>query len=559
MGWQLTPYLLGLLVAATASLLAGLGLWRTRRNPRSRTGAVLLLASAVWMTGNALELASIDLPVKIFWDKVQFVGICVIPTAWLVYMLRFTSRDGWVTRRNLVLLGIVPMITLVLAATNEAHSLIWSGCALDTSGHTAIKVDIYGPWLWLFIAYSYIEIASGLLLLVQALVHSGQLYRWQASGLSLAVLAVWIVSIVSEVVGWRPIPDIDLTPVALAVTVPVLAWGFYRLRQRDIMPVAWEAIVESMQDRVVVVDGQNRILDMNPAAQQLVGRSLSEVIGEPVEQMWAEWPGVDTQISSGVATGREVTLGDGDEQRIYDVRSSPLTDWRGRSVSWVVVLRDITERVEAERQVAASLKEKEVLLQEIHHRVKNNLQIISSLLNLQAQQLENQQILEAFRDSQNRIRSMALIHEQLYGSHDLAGIDFGAYIQDLLTFLFRSYQADSRQIRLDVETDKVSLAIDQAVPCGLIVNELVSNALKHAFPDGRQGGIRVVLGADEGLLALAVSDDGIGLPEGFDHRTSTSLGLQLVNSLVSQLDGEIMLEPGQGTGFKVTFPVSPWD
>jgi two-component sensor histidine kinase len=222
----------------------------------------------------------------------------------------------------------------------------------------------------------------------------------------------------------------------------------------------------------------------------------------------------------------------------------------------VVVLRDITERVQAERQVEASLKEKEVLLQEIHHRVKNNLQIISSLLNLQAQQIEDQGIVDAFRDSQNRIRSMALIHEQLYGSHDLAEIDFGAYIRDLAIDLFRSYQVDARRIRLDVETDRVRLGIDRAVPCGLIVNELVSNALKHAFPNGRQGGIQVDLRAEGQQMTILVRDDGIGLPEGLDYQNTPSLGLQLVNSLVSQVDGEITLEPVQGTGFRVKFPLS---
>jgi PAS domain S-box-containing protein len=556
MGWQLTPYALGLLLAATISLLAGLGLWQRRRNPRSRTGAVLLLASALWMTGNALELTSIDLAAKIVWDKVQFAGICVVPTGWLVYMLRFTGRDDRVTHRNLLLLGTVPAITLLLAVTNEAHGLIWSSNTLDTSGQVAIKLDTYGLWLWLFIIYSYVQVFVGILLLIQALVHSGQLYRWQASGLSLAVLAVWIVSIVSEVLGWRPVPHVELTPVALAVTVPIVAWGFYRLRRRDIMPVAREAVVESMEDRVLVVDIQNRIMDVNPAAQHLVGHPRADIIGQPVEQIWSDWPGIDTRTSGEMTTGRELTLGHGAEQRTYDMRSSPLADWRGMPVSWVVVLRDITERVQAERQVEASLKEKEVLLQEIHHRVKNNLQIISSLLNLQAQQIEDQRIVDAFRDSQNRIRSMALIHEQLYGSHDLAGIDFGTYLQDMVVDLFRSYQADSGQITLDVETDKVCIGIEQAVPCGLIVNELVSNALKHAFPDGQQGEIRVTLRADGRQMMLLVKDDGIGLSERLDYQNTSSLGLQLVNSLVSQLNGAVTLEPGQGTEVRVTFPLS---
>jgi two-component sensor histidine kinase len=219
---------------------------------------------------------------------------------------------------------------------------------------------------------------------------------------------------------------------------------------------------------------------------------------------------------------------------------------------------EIAERIQAEERIQASLKEKEVLLKEIHHRVKNNLQIISSLLNLQGQQIEDPQIVGALRDSQNRVRSMALIHEQLYGAHDLARIDFGAYIHQLASHLFRSYRADSK-VALDLKVEEINLRIDEAIPCGLILNELVSNALKHAFPDGRAGRIQVALGVDGGQVALAVSDDGVGLPEGFDHRTSTSLGLQLVNSLVSQLDGEVMLEPGHGTGFNVTFPISSWD
>jgi two-component sensor histidine kinase len=219
---------------------------------------------------------------------------------------------------------------------------------------------------------------------------------------------------------------------------------------------------------------------------------------------------------------------------------------------------EIAERTQAEERIQASLEEKEVLLKEIHHRVKNNLQIISSLLNLQGQQIEDPQIVEALRDSQNRVRSMALIHEQLYGAHDLARIDFGAYIHLLAGHLLRSYRADSK-IALDLKGDKLYLRIDEAIPCGLILNELVSNALKHAFPDGQAGRIQAALGVDGGQVVLAVSDDGVGLPEDFDHRTSTSLGLQLVNSLVSQLDGEITLEPGQGTGFRVTFPVSSWD
>jgi len=201
-----------------------------------------------------------------------------------------------------------------------------------------------------------------------------------------------------------------------------------------------------------------------------------------------------------------------------------------------------------------SLHEKEVLLKEIHHRVKNNLQIISSLLNLQAGKVTDVQTIQSLRESQMRVRSMALIHEKLYQSESLAKIDFGGYVKSLAADLFRSYQRGLGQVELKIEVDKVELELDQAIPCGLILNELMTNALKYAFPDGRSGTLSVDLRAGSGqALSLRVSDDGVGMPPEFDLATAKSLGLQLVNSLVAQLDGRLEVEHSCGTAFKVLF------
>jgi two-component sensor histidine kinase len=222
----------------------------------------------------------------------------------------------------------------------------------------------------------------------------------------------------------------------------------------------------------------------------------------------------------------------------------------------LVSVIDITEQVRANERIKSSLREKEVLLQEIHHRVKNNLQIISSLLNLQSGYVQDPQAREIFQDSQHRIRSMALIHEKLYQSENLARVDFAEYIHSLATHLFRSYRANAQAITLKVQADDVSLDIDTAIPCGLILNELLSNALKHAFPDGRAGEIRVALDADrEHRLTLKVSDNGVGFPSDQDFRNTASLGLQLVNTLVDQLDGTIKLDRRGGTDFEITFVV----
>ena len=202
-----------------------------------------------------------------------------------------------------------------------------------------------------------------------------------------------------------------------------------------------------------------------------------------------------------------------------------------------------------------ALHEKEILLKEIHHRVKNNLQIISSLLNLQAGKVTDPHTIQALRESQARVRSMALIHEKLYQSDSLASIDFGGYVKSLATDLFRSYQRGLSGVQLKIEVVEVALELDQAVPCGLILNELMTNALKYAFPDGRNGTLRVELRARPGhVLSLRVADDGVGMPPEFNLATSKSLGLQLVHSLVAQLDGRLDMENTNGTTtFEVTF------
>lgn len=216
--------------------------------------------------------------------------------------------------------------------------------------------------------------------------------------------------------------------------------------------------------------------------------------------------------------------------------------------------QEIAERARVEEQIKTSLREKEVLLKEIHHRVKNNLQVVSSLLSLQSRIIDNPAALEVLRESQNRIRSMALIHERLYRSEDLGRVDYAVYIRDLATFLVRSYRAHLGPIDLKIEAEGVFLGIDTAIPCGLITNELISNALKHAFPNGKGGEIRVKIGAQgDRQFTMIIGDNGVGFPPDVDFRNTESLGLQLVNTLVDQLEGTVELRRDGGTEFTIRF------
>lgn len=219
----------------------------------------------------------------------------------------------------------------------------------------------------------------------------------------------------------------------------------------------------------------------------------------------------------------------------------------------IVHTEDITENKEVEKKTKSSLREKEALLKEIHHRVKNNMQIISSLLNLQSKYVRNEAALMALKDSQRRIKSMALVHEKLYQSKDLARIDFKEYIGSLVSHLLRFYEVTEEKVKLKMDVEDIFFNIETAIPCSLIINELVSNSLKHAFPMGRGGELLIHMCKCNGSFNLEVSDNGVGFPKDIDFRKTDSLGLQLVINLVEQLDGEIEMVSENGVLFNITF------
>jgi two-component sensor histidine kinase len=218
---------------------------------------------------------------------------------------------------------------------------------------------------------------------------------------------------------------------------------------------------------------------------------------------------------------------------------------------------DNAERQETQAQLEALLKEKEVLLKEMNHRVKNNLQIVASLLCLQADTIQDVHVRKMFEESRHRINTMALIHETLYQAGDVAEVEFATYLRTLVTQLLEASSVDPQQITLEVDADAIPLELTTAIPCGLLVNELVTNCLQHAFPEQRPGSIRIVLKANaDGHVTLQVSDTGVGFPDGMNFRTTESLGLQLICLLAEQLGGTISLERIGGTTFTITFPIA---
>ncbi|MEG5058033.1 MULTISPECIES: EAL domain-containing protein [unclassified Microcoleus] len=326
----------------------------------------------------------------------------------------------------------------------------------------------------------------------------------------------------------------------------------------------FRSLYEATSDAVMLIEEQN-FFDCNPATlaifgctnkEQFYGKKPSE-FSPPFQPSGQDSSSLAAQrISTAMQTGScrfdwvHKRL-DGSEFPAEVLLNA--MEINGRKIIQAVV-RDITDRKRDEDRIKASLAEKEVLLKEIHHRVKNNLQVISSLLKLQSRYIQDSRVSEMLKESQNRVRSMALVHEQLYQSKDLSNIDFAEYIQNLAHNLFQAYEIPTEGVNLQTNIAPCSLNIDTAVPCGLIINELVTNSLKYAFTGQVQGKIKIDFTLDENrVCVLAVSDSGIGFPQELDYRKARTLGLRLVGSLVKQIRGEIELLETAGTTFQITF------
>ena len=332
-------------------------------------------------------------------------------------------------------------------------------------------------------------------------------------------------------------------------------------------PEAFARILDLADDAIVSVDEQQRIILFNQGAERIFGYSRAEVEGRPLDillperltpvhrrdvRRFGESPETARRMGErGEILGRRR---DGSEFPAEATISKVVVD--GRPM-YTAILRDVTQRALGDERIRASLREKEALLREIHHRVKNNLQVVSSLLGLQSRGARDPQLRRLFLESQNRIHSMAMLHESLYQSDDLSQIDFPEYIQRLADHLFRSYGITAERITLRSFMHPLRLNMDTAMPCGLIVNEVVSNSLKYAFPGDRKGQISISLQErGDGIAELTIADDGVGIPAEIDVERTASLGLRLVRSLSHQLGATAEFSSTGGTTFRLAFPAA---
>jgi PAS domain S-box-containing protein len=337
-------------------------------------------------------------------------------------------------------------------------------------------------------------------------------------------------------------------------------------KRAETRQVSLAGIIENSRNEIYIFDAKTlRFAEVNRAARDNLGYSMEELSClTPLDLKPTYTPETFSALVQPLRTGTKskiefTTVHRRKDGSLYPVEVHLQLGVYETRPAFIAIILDITEQKRIEAQLRESLQEKETLLREIHHRVKNNLQIISSLLYFQAKQVRDPESVQVFLEGQNRLRAMILVHEQLYSAANLSRVDFSSYVRLLVQQLAQSYSQLQQKIRLSVNSDEVQLPIEIALPCGMILNELLTNIFKYAYPNGQSGAAVVKITRRDTGIQLQVTDDGVGLPDTVDVTTPTSFGMQLINNLAAQVKGTVQYEQDHGTKVTVTIDLPEKD
>jgi PAS domain S-box-containing protein len=568
MHFQFISYAWILLASALVTAAVGFYAWRQRRVPGARPVAVISAIAAAWSLANALEMAGTDLPTKLFWANVQYACYGTLPLASLALALHYAGQGRWLTRRRLAGLAVVPIVTLVLVWTEPLDGLIRQGVYLDTAGPFPVIGKTYGPWFWVFAAYSYGLFLIAIYLLVQALRRASPLYRGQSLILLIALCLPLVWNALYSF-GLSPVPRHDIAPAIVCLSGIVAAWGLFRFRLLDIVPIARGAVIEDMDSGVIVLDQQQRVVDLNPEAQRILDYPAARAIGRQAEEVFDAWPALAGLYRDSVARV-EAVMEVGGTPHTYESHISPLTDRDGQRIGRVIILHDITEYRKARAQLLqqqlalAVLEERERIARELHDSLGQVLAYVNTQAQAACQLLSEGQTATA----ENYLTRLVAVAQEAQGdvreyiaSAKGATSSRSGFFTTLAHYLQRFSQNYKIHTELTVSEDLAEDALEPAVEVQLvrIIQEALVNVRKHAGASSVRVSLAVEGGQPAGqVMQVMVQDDGRGFePARPSAGGAQSFGLSIMRERAEGIGSrlEIRSAPGQGTSVIVWVPL----
>jgi PAS domain S-box-containing protein len=581
-------YVVSLTIAIAVDVLVALYAWWRRATPGGIYLALLMAAAAIWALANAVEFASLDIPTKIFWGKASYVGVVNVPPLWLLFTLSYSQRTQWFTRRRVALLWVVPAIMLGLVATNEVHHLVWTRITPDPSAPGLMLIYEHGPGVWLNMLYSYPLLLLATIWLVRVVLRSAQLYRRQAVALLAGAAIPWVVN-AAYLAGYRPFPSLDLTPIAFALTGLMMALGIFRFQMLNIVPVARDTLIESINDGVLVLDARNRVVDINPAACRMIGWSAERAIGQPVRALLAQWLELVEHFRDTLEAQVEIAPQAGSTSPWLELRISPLYNRRRQLTGRLIALHDITARKRTEealylyaRELEASNVELDAFAHTVAHDLKNPLATLAGFGDLLEQKhttMSSAQLaISADSMARSARRMINIIDELLL----LASVRKMEEVPTAPLDMAAIVAAAQERLKDIIDSSQGEIILPPAWPTAIgyapwieeVWMNYLSNALKYGgTPPLVEVGFDVAREAVEKLpnfqVRFWVRDNGNGLTPEEQGRLFTpftrldqararghGLGLSIVRRIVEKLGGQVGVdsEVGWGSTFWFALP-----
>jgi PAS domain S-box-containing protein len=583
MTFQINFIIVSIVLTAVVTFSLLVFAWRRRTEAWATPFILLALTVAEWSIIYAFELASPDLASKILWAKVEYIGIIGTPVAWFLFAMLYGGRETWLTRRNLILLGIIPVLTFVFVLTNEQHHFIWQTTTLSQSASFRTMDVTYGFWFWIHSGFSYLIILIGIVLLFLSIRRYPAAYRWQLVVLSIGPIAPLLGSIVYV----ADISPFDLAPTGFAIGAIIFAWGIQRQQLFKLIPIARRLAVDSMSDAMFVLDMQNRILDVNPTAVFLTNYpTADDIIGQNIQAILFDHPELIETLQTTTETQSEISLGVQGQEHWYDVRISPLQDGRQELRGHLLVLRDITERKQIEQELVHTRDQalqasqfKSELLAKVSHELRTPLAVI-----LGSAEMLQVGVYDLLADKQKEPVNRIIKNTRFLVRHvnellDLATIDAGKLTLEPTSFSPETLAArvqDKMEMQakekgltflIDIAHNMPDTLIGDAYRIEQILLNLVGNAIK--FTDVGHVAMNFS-GSDNGHWIMEVSDTGCGIPDeahnyifesfrqvdGSLTKMGAGLGLAIVKQLTGLMQGTIELESAlnRGTTIRVSLP-----
>jgi len=580
--WQNNPYAIPLLIGVVPVLGIALIAWRYRQRQAAAFFFICTLAAAGLMITCGLELLSATLPSMMVWLRFEYIFSLTIPVLYLLFVFALTGYESWLKPGRIAWFLIIPAIHLIAVWTNDYHHLNWQTVGTQTIQGIVLFDGTYGAMFWISTVYVYVIGVFASVILIVSMARYPTLYQRQVIPLILAITSVFAANILT-ITGVSFGPKLDLTPYGYAIVSVLFAWSLFRYKLFQIMPTAQRAIIKGMSDSVLVLDKQNRLIDLNPAAEHLIGHSASQAIGQSAETVFAKIPGLLAHYQATHDFPSEAAISIPVGQQHFDLRISPLSDNSGQVVGRVIVLRNITRLKQAEesaRQYAAEIeghnKELDAFSHTVAHDLQNPLSIIIGFADVLETSIgetlpaEERKYLQTIQTSAAK---MTVIIDELLRLASLDDVGSALTEVDMSAVA----RAAVERLRLDIERTGVQIEIVPGMPLALgqslwleeVFTNLIGNAIKYMREDNPAPRITVRGFSQQGCVRYEIQDNGLGvnvedqrkLFEAFTrfHKgkaMGSGLGLAIVARIVKRLNGEVGVEsePGNGSLFWFTLP-----